>query len=583
MGSKQSSESSSKLFNQEPLKPLDPVTDADQIKFEQLLTVLVLIKQFGTHGFFGSSKKQSISLDSLSREFVRNQIQTSLIQTEYVDKINTLLPNRLIQDLHIPIVLPFDQAKEFETNSDYYLAMVEEKIKLFKSLSQDAITDVIIKSVTSSSIISKNELIMFLLTDEKLLDSYSSARFKKNKDLTTFESKITYLKSLDKFGIHGAIEYISLTKILKEKLCSDITFARNYIYQLIQNLTKENFSDSIFKNTYYWNSKKDKNSSTNTKDKNSSTNNKVLKQYKLSPELLAFLDKPLGTVMSSHQVTREVYNYIKTNNLVVGSENKRYCNLDEKLTTIIKLNSDEKLSVFNFQNCLKHNFIEVVGVVEVVDDDNDDDDDDNDDDDDDDDYDYDNDDDNDNDNDDDDDDDNDDNLIVSSLKSIEKFHEEKYYREVYSKAHPEKVKYDYYLNFADYWTLFQLDPVLVTEIIEYSFLVDDYTFSEYKYSWDFLDSLNPRVKQNIITKHNSDRDRVLENRYGLIASLEDLVDIAIFCQFPPTFLRPENDGTEYYDENAQVLFKLLESYGWNMNKLDYLNWDLVISYNLVRK
>lgn len=458
MDSAQSSKYQSiyELFNQEPLKPLDPITDTDQIKFEQLLTVLVLIEQFGTHGFFGSSKKKDISLSSLSREFVKNRIQTISISTEHVDKVRTLLPDRLIQNLHIPIVLPFDQAKDFEANSEYYLAMVEEKIEFFKLLSQDEITDDIIKSVTSSYIIGNNELIMFLSTDEKLLDSYSSDKFKKNKDLTTFESKITYLKSLDKFGIHSAIQYLSLIKILKEKLCSDITFARNHIYQLIQNLTKENFSDSIFKKTYFWRTDKVRYSSTNNKS---------------------------------------------------DEEN------DE--------NNDE--------------------------------------------------------------DQDDDNLIVSSLKSIEKIHEEKYYREVYSKAHPEKVKYDYYLNFADYWTLFQLDPVLVTEIIEYSFLVDDYTFSEYKYSWDFLDSLNPRVKQNIITKHNSDRDRVLENRYGLIASLEDLVDIAIFCQFPPTFLRPENDGTEYYDENAQVLFKLLESYGWNMNKLDYLNWDLVISYNLVRK
>ena len=52
---------------------------------------------------------------------------------------------------------------------------------------------------------------------------------------------------------------------------------------------------------------------------------------------------------------------------------------------------------------------------------------------------------------------------------------------------------------------------------------------------------------------------IFPNETALIETLEDLVDIAIFCQFPPKFLRPEHDGTKYYEENRQVLFELLES------------------------
>ncbi len=480
MGGSQSSTSKLELFNQEPLGPLDPVADAEQIKFEQLLSILVLIELFGTHGFFGSCKKQDINLRSLTREFVRHRIQTVSILPEYVEKIKLLLPDRLVQDLHIPSIFSLDCDKEFKDNSEYCLAMAEEKIKFFKSLGKEEITDNIIKSVTSSYNIGRdqNELIEFLSADEKHLDIFSTAKFKKNKHLKTFESKIAYLKTLSKYDLRSEIDYMGLEKVLQGKLCSDTSFARIHIHWLIQNLTIEKFNNSIFSNSYCWETFEDKYSSV----------------YKKMPN--------------------------KTDN-EVGED-------DEVSLDDVEYNEDED---------------EEVGEVEKSN-----------------------------------------NSIASRLKSIEKSHQKKYYIEVYSKAHPEKAKYDYYLNFEDYWALYQLDPILVKEIIESTYLVDDYTFGEYKHSsWDFLNSLNPRVRQNIITKHNSDKKSIIKNRYGPIESLEDLVDIAIFCQFPPTFLRPENDGTKYYEENRQVLFELLESYGWDMNKLDYLNWDLIISYSLVRK
>jgi len=445
MGGSQSTLSSFEFFNQEPL---DPLIDPEQIKFEQLLTVLVLIELFGTHGFFGSAKKQDISLSSLTREFVRYRIQNIIIPHEFIENVELLLPNKIIRNMQIPIFLPLDLNKEFKSYQEYWQKMVEEKIEFFKSLDENVITDEVITYLRSLYKFGKSEhdLIILLSSDETLLDTYSSNNLKKNKNLKTFESKIAYLKTLSMLELRKMIDTNTLSKILKGML-SDVSFARNHLFQLIQNLNKENFSNSIFDCNFYW-------------------------------QTIYGLDGLDGS----------------------GELNK------------------------------KNN-----------------------------------------------------NSIKSKLELIERSHNEKFYVEVYSKLHPENVKYDCYLNFTDYWSLYQLDPVLVKDIINYNFLVEGCTFNEYKYSWDFLNSLNPQVKQNIINKHNSDRDQNFKDRYGLINSLEDLVDIAIFCQFPPEFLRPQDGGTKYYDENKQVLFELLESYGWDMSKLDYLNWDLVISYSLVRK
>lgn len=484
MGSSHSSEPklNSELFNQEPLRPLDPVTDEEQIKFEQLVTVLVLVELFCTHCLFGSAEKQTISLDDLSREFVRKRFQSTGIPTEFVEKVSARIPGRLIQDMSMPIIFPYDMEKDFKANPEYYLPMVEEKIQFFKSLDQEELTDELVKTVCTSCRLGRTnlELIEFLSTDEKLLETFSTARFKGNSDLSNkpFESKIAYLKSLDRIGIYRSINVSDLSRMLVNKLNSDIEFARNHIYQLIQSLTRESFADSIFDDVYCWKCEK---------------------------------------YMFNHSTNKlEEVESVDEDDESVDDE-------DEELVD----GEDEG------------------GPVEPTEPDD---------------------------------------SIISKLRAIETSHQEKYYRDVYSKAHLEKVKYNYYLNFADYWVLYQLDPTLVKDIVQSCFLVDDYTFCEYKHSWDFLDSLNPRVKQNIITKYNSDKKRVIKNRYGTIESLEDLVDIVIFCQFPPTFLRLQADeGTQYYRENEQVLFELLESYGWDMGKLDYLNWDLVISYNLVRK
>lgn len=169
--------------------------------------------------------------------------------------------------------------------------------------------------------------------------------------------------------------------------------------------------------------------------------------------------------------------------------------------------------------------------------------------------------------------------IYDNLENINKKHYEDYYYNVYSKQFPDKVEYYYCLSLEDYYELYKVNPNLLKSIIQDYCLVDDFTFCNYKYSWDFLNSLNDRVKQNIINKCNSDNNTNIKNRYGHVETLEDIVDIRIFCQFPPKFLR--TDQRIYYDDYQDLLIKLLKSFNWDMNKLDYLNYD--IAYTFVKK
>lgn len=169
--------------------------------------------------------------------------------------------------------------------------------------------------------------------------------------------------------------------------------------------------------------------------------------------------------------------------------------------------------------------------------------------------------------------------ILLDLCKIEEENEIEFLEKNYSS----KVKYDIFnLKLDGYLDLYQLDPVLVKDILQERFLLDDLTFCSYKYDcWDFLNGLNHQVITNIKTKIHTDMIFQMENRYGNIATLEDLVDVIIFCQVPPKFL--ELDGvSELYSQARILLTNFLKSIEWNMNKLSYLNWNLEVSYKLTQ-
>jgi upstream activation factor subunit UAF30 len=80
-----------------------------------------------------------------------------------------------------------------------------------------------------------------------------------------------------------------------------------------------------------------------------------VKPTRISDELAKFLDKPAGTEMARTEVTREVNNYIRKNNLQ-DKDNGRKINPDPKLVTLLKLKKSDELTYFNLQKYMSHHF-----------------------------------------------------------------------------------------------------------------------------------------------------------------------------------------------------------------------------------
>jgi chromatin remodeling complex protein RSC6 len=75
----------------------------------------------------------------------------------------------------------------------------------------------------------------------------------------------------------------------------------------------------------------------------------------ISDELAAFLGKPVGTEMARTAVSKEINQYIRTNNLQ-DKENGRQINADAKLATLLKLTNNDVLTYFNLQKFMKIHF-----------------------------------------------------------------------------------------------------------------------------------------------------------------------------------------------------------------------------------
>lgn len=76
----------------------------------------------------------------------------------------------------------------------------------------------------------------------------------------------------------------------------------------------------------------------------------------ISDELIKFLGKEPGTMMSRVEVSKGINEYIKSNNLK-DKVSGRQINPDAKLATLLKVGKDEVLTYFNLQKFLKVHFI----------------------------------------------------------------------------------------------------------------------------------------------------------------------------------------------------------------------------------
>ena len=82
-----------------------------------------------------------------------------------------------------------------------------------------------------------------------------------------------------------------------------------------------------------------------------------IKPTLISDELAKFLGKNLGTEMARTDVSKEINQYIRTNNLQ-DKENGRKIHPDAKLSSLLNIKpGDEPLTYFNLQRFMKHHFV----------------------------------------------------------------------------------------------------------------------------------------------------------------------------------------------------------------------------------
>jgi len=80
-----------------------------------------------------------------------------------------------------------------------------------------------------------------------------------------------------------------------------------------------------------------------------------VKPTRISDELATFLGKDKGSEMARTAVTRDINNYIRTNQLQDKS-NGRKINPDDKLAALLKLSKTDELTYFNLQKFMSHHF-----------------------------------------------------------------------------------------------------------------------------------------------------------------------------------------------------------------------------------
>ena len=80
-----------------------------------------------------------------------------------------------------------------------------------------------------------------------------------------------------------------------------------------------------------------------------------VKPTRISDELALFLNKPPGSEMARTQVTKEINNYIRANNLQDPS-NGRIIHPDKKLLQLLQITAEQDVTYFNLQRYMRHHY-----------------------------------------------------------------------------------------------------------------------------------------------------------------------------------------------------------------------------------
>ena len=88
------------------------------------------------------------------------------------------------------------------------------------------------------------------------------------------------------------------------------------------------------------------------------------KPTRISDTLAVFLNRSPGTELARTEVTREINQYIRSNDLQ-DKQNGRRINADAKLSALLGLAATDELTYFNLQRYMSHHFVKKSGDVPV--------------------------------------------------------------------------------------------------------------------------------------------------------------------------------------------------------------------------
>lgn len=80
------------------------------------------------------------------------------------------------------------------------------------------------------------------------------------------------------------------------------------------------------------------------------------KPMPISKKLCEFLNKPAGSEVARTEVTQHLISYIKQNNLQ-NQENKSFIKPDKKLSDLLNIENDDKITYFNIQGFMNQHFL----------------------------------------------------------------------------------------------------------------------------------------------------------------------------------------------------------------------------------
>jgi len=77
---------------------------------------------------------------------------------------------------------------------------------------------------------------------------------------------------------------------------------------------------------------------------------------KISNELCEFMGKPTGTKVARTEVTKYIIDYIDKNGLK-KSDNRKFINPDDKLSSLLNVSDKDELTYFNIQRYMNKHFV----------------------------------------------------------------------------------------------------------------------------------------------------------------------------------------------------------------------------------